>query len=360
MYRRNDRKDWREFDMKRNMQSHRSVLLLILGVVLCGLAIISIEMFLTQRGIRGERHDPSDGQEVLKRHVVMYSSLQELQLETLKKAFESRYPDIQLDYYCAGTGKILTKVSTERQQGGIQADLLWIGDPDSYISFLDADLLVPYSSPHARDIPSAFSFSDPRLTTARLIVMGFAYNTRLINGDALPASWEDLPKISGVVFADPTSSGTMLYTLRTLCRNPKYGKEFWKALATSGAEVCSGSAATGYQVGAGNYQVGIVPDYVAAMVRNMGLPVGFVYPDDLVVIPSPIALFRDSPNPDEGRMLFDFILSDEGQRVLASVDIIPARGNLAAAINSFVESEASNSQEDRQKLLEWFDMLFIR
>lgn len=101
--------------MKRNMQSHRSVLLLILGVVLCGLAIISIEMFLTQRGIRGERHDPSDGQEVLKRHVVMYSSLQELQLETLKKAFESRYPDIQLDYYCAGTGKILTKVSTERQ-----------------------------------------------------------------------------------------------------------------------------------------------------------------------------------------------------------------------------------------------------
>lgn len=152
----------------------------------------------------------------------------------------------------------------------------------------------------------------------------------------------------------------MLYTLRTLCRNPKYGKEFWKALATSGAEVCSGSAATGYQVGAGNYQVGIVPDYVAAMVRNMGLPVGFVYPDDLVVIPSPIALFRDSPNPDEGRMLFDFILSDEGQRVLASVDIISARGNLSAAINSFVESEASNSQEDRQKLLEWFDMLFIR
>lgn len=344
--------------MKKTRWSCRMMILFCLFLVSVVAGIVIVCIFLPRRAERA--FPPGIVRKEMKRRVVVYSSLQELQLEALKQAFEARYPDILLDYYCAGTGKILTKVSTERQQGDILADLLWVGDPDSYASYLDADLLVSYSSAYEDDIPEQFQFTDARLTAARLIVMGFAYNIREMKGKKLPATWDDLLATDGVVFADPASSGTMLYTLRALICDPRYGWGYWEALKASGAEVCGGSGATGYQVGTGVYQVGIVPDHIAAMVRNMGLPVAFTYPDDCIVIPSPIALFKESPNPEEGMLLFDFILSDEGQAVLASVDIVPVRGAHASLTNTSNDMNRDGESPDRQELLERFDSLFLK
>ncbi len=342
---------------RKRLLYHTTILfLLFLISIIAGTVLIYVRLHRQTEQV----FSPEIAPERMKRHVVIYSSLQESQLEALKLAFEAQHPDVLLDYYCAGTGKILTKVSAERQQGAIQADLLWVGDPDSYTTYLDADLLISYSSQYEDDIPEQFRFADSRLTAARLIVMGFAYNTREMKGKRPPATWNDLLSTDRVVFADPASSGTMLYTLRALTRDSRYGWDYWKALKASGAEVCGGSGATGYQVGVGVYQVGIVADHVAAMVRNMGLPVAFVYPEDCLVIPSPIALFKDSPNPEEGRLLFDFILSDAGQAVLASVDIVPVRGGFSLPPHTSVDMDEAAGSPVRQELLDRFDALFLR
>ena len=38
--------------------------------------------------------------------VMLYSSMQEDQLVAIKKGFEAKYPDIVMDYYFAGTGRV--------------------------------------------------------------------------------------------------------------------------------------------------------------------------------------------------------------------------------------------------------------
>ncbi len=61
--------------------------------------------------------------------VMMYSSMQEDQLVAIKRGFEAKYPGIVMDYYFAGTGRVITKIATEHQAGQVAADVIWVGDP---------------------------------------------------------------------------------------------------------------------------------------------------------------------------------------------------------------------------------------
>ena len=40
----------------------------------------------------------------------------------VKKGFEAKYPGVVMDYYFAGTGKVITKITTEHQAGQVAAD----------------------------------------------------------------------------------------------------------------------------------------------------------------------------------------------------------------------------------------------
>ncbi len=47
--------------------------------------------------------------------VMLYSSMQEQQLQAIEQAFEAKYPGVDMEYYYAGGGKLVTKMTTEAQ-----------------------------------------------------------------------------------------------------------------------------------------------------------------------------------------------------------------------------------------------------
>ena len=47
--------------------------------------------------------------------VMLYSSMQEAQLQAIEQAFEAKYPTVDMEYYYAGGGKLVTKMTTEAQ-----------------------------------------------------------------------------------------------------------------------------------------------------------------------------------------------------------------------------------------------------
>ena len=104
--------------------------------------------------------------------VMLYSSMQEDQLVAIKKGFEAKYPDIVMDYYFAGTGRVITKIATEHQAGQVAADVIWVGDPSDYLSFKKEGILEKYSSPEASAIASKFIDPDGFYTGARMMNMG--------------------------------------------------------------------------------------------------------------------------------------------------------------------------------------------
>ena len=48
----------------------------------------------------------------------------------------------------------------------------------------------------------------------------------------------------------------------------------------------------------------------------------------MLVIPSPIAVFRNSPNVDAAKKFVDFVLSKDGQVIIANEGTLPVRADV--------------------------------
>lgn len=302
--------------------------------------------------------------------VMLYSSLKEKQLSALKEAFEAKYPGIQMDYYQAGTGKIKTKIATEQQAGQVAADILWVGDSSDYITFKDQGILEPYVSEESSNINDSFKDKDNLYCGARLIVMGIAYNPTMLSEENIPTSWNDLLKdeFKGqIIMTDPTEAGTTAYFVGSLANSEKYGWEYFEKIAAMGTELDSGTSGTHNNVAAGGYKACVAVDYVTHTLEKQGSPIKFSYPkEDIISIYSPIALVKNSANQENGKLLYDFILSKEGQNVLVSTEVTPIRDDCTPE-GSLTPSEISESSlkidesilvSTKQETLDHFDQLF--
>lgn len=263
--------------------------------------------------------------------VMVYSSMQEDQLIAIKEAFENKYPGVKMEYYFAGTSKVITKIATEAQAGHVDADVIWVGDPADYVSFKEQNILQQYTSPEASTIDAAYIDADGYYTGARMMNMGIAYNTGLVTPEEAPQSWNDLldPKWNDqIVMTDPGTAGTTKYWRNAIMCSEKYGADFIQKLKDNGCYLESGTTATHNQLAASAYKVGVCLDYVTANLANEGSPIAFVYPEDTVSIFSPIGLVANCANEENGKLLYDFILSKEGQEVLVANNLISVRSDV--------------------------------
>lgn len=301
--------------------------------------------------------------------VMLYSSMQEDQLIAVKEGFEKKYPNVKMDYYFAGTGKVITKIATEHQSGQVAADVIWVGDPSDYIGFKKEGILAQYTSPESGAIADKFIDPDGYYTGARMMNMAIGYNTTLVTEEEAPTSWNDLLDAkwnNQIVMTDPSSAGTTKYFVGALLSNPAYGEEYFKKLKENGCELESGTTATHNQVAAGAYKVGIMLDYVSQNLIDEGSPIGFKYLDsDLVSIFSPIGLVEGCANEDNGKLLYDFILSKEGQEILVENNLLSVRDDVeqkgesvdtiaAAAMDVDLQSLSDQSDE----IINTFDSIF--
>lgn len=300
--------------------------------------------------------------------VMMYSSMQEDQLMAIKKAFEAKYPNIKMEYYFAGTSKVITKIATEAQAGQVDADVIWVGDPADYVSFIEQNILQQYSSTEAATIDSAYIDKEGYFTGARLMNMGISYNTTLVAPEEAPQSWNDLLDEKWndqIVMTDPGSSGTSKYWRNAIMCNDKYGVEYIRKLKENGCYLESGTTAAHNQIAASAYKVGVCLDYVTANLANEGSPIAFVYPEDTVSIFSPLGLVANCANEENGKLLYDFILSKEGQEVLVENNLISVRSDVdqkgtdvAAIAAKAMEASMSDMVEQEEVNAEAFDSIF--
>lgn len=311
--------------------------------------------------------ESTSGGETYSGKVMLYSSMQEDQLIAIKQGFEKKYPGITMEYYFAGTSKVVTKISTEAQAGHVDADVIWVGDAADYVSFKEQGILQPYSSPEADgEIDAAYIDPEGYYTAARLVGVGIAYNTTTVSADEAPKTWEDLldPKWNDqIVMSDPGTAGTTMYWMNAMMCSDKYGADYMQKLHDNGCYLESGTTATHNQLAAGAYQVGVCLDYVSANLIAEGSPIAFLYPEETVSIASPIGLVNDCNNEENGKLLYDFILSKEGQEILVANNLVSVRNDVQqsvdlSAIPSFLDCDLAKLAENSETNLNTFNAMY--
>ena len=300
--------------------------------------------------------------------VMLYSSMQEDQLIAIKEGFNKKYPDVNMEYYFAGTGKVITKIATEAQSGQVGADVIWVGDPADYASFKKENILQTYSSPEADKIDPAYIDPEGYYTGARMMNMGISYNTNLVSEEEAPKTWNDLldPKWNDqIVMTDPGSSGTSKYWRNAIMTHSKYGVDYMQKLRDNGTYLESGTTATSNQLAAGAYKISVSLDYVTANLANEGSPLGFIYPEDTVSIFSPLGLVAKAKNEDNGKLLIDFILSKEGQEILVKNNLISVRSDVdqgdtdvPGIAEKALDFDLDDAVENEEKNAEEFNRIF--
>ena len=300
--------------------------------------------------------------------VMLYSSMQEAQLQAIEAAFEAKYPGVDMEYYYAGGGKLVTKMTTEAQNGGqIAGDLVWLGDPSDYEAFKANGWLAQYTSPETDHIAAEYSDKDGYYTAGRLVTMGIAWFIGVDDEEA-PKTWNDLldPKWQNqIIMTDPSQASTTKYWMAAMMQSPKYGEAYFQKLKDNGVELESGTTATHNRVADASYQVGICLDYVSANLIAEGSPMNFHYTtEDVITMTSPIGLIKGCANEENGKLLYDFILSKEGQEVLVANNLVSVRDDVEmkvdtsaiAAIN--MEVDYTDLGENLQSYLDTFNKIF--
>jgi len=259
--------------------------------------------------------------------ITIYTSVPEKIMDTIKADFEARFPEITLDVFRAGTGKVMAKLAAEMEAGAIAADLLWVAEPSSYEALKDKGVLLQFTPAEAEALPTEFRDPDGYYYAGRLICMVVGYNAEV---EPKPTGWKDLlnPAYKGKIgMATPVKSGAALATVGALTTHPDFGWKFYEDMAANGAMQLKSNSMVAEQLATGELAVGIVLDYMIRKAKAKGSPVDYVWPvEGAILIPSPIAIFNTSQNPEAAKVFVNYALSKEGQKALVELgNFIPVR-----------------------------------
>ncbi len=257
----------------------------------------------------------------------VYTSMKESMIGDLKTAFVKKHPDVKVDFQSAGAGKLMAKIAAERESGKIMADVLWTSEVPDFYQLKAQGILLPYIPQDIKAILNPLPDYDGSFTAVRLGTLGIAYNTRLIK--EAPKTWADLQKSAfkgAYGIANPALSGTAYMSVAVLSK--AFGWPYFEALRANGAKMGKGSGQVVDDTASGDLVASLAVDYITLDKIDKGATLALVYPPEMLVIPSPIAIFRNSPNVEAAKKFVDFVLSKDGQLIIANEGTLPVRSDV--------------------------------
>ena len=254
----------------------------------------------------------------------VYTSMKESMIGKIKAGFAEKHPDIKLDYQSAGAGKLMAKIAAERESGKILADVLWTSEVPDFYQMKAQGLLLNYTPTEFKSLLNPLPDYDGSFTAVRLGTLGVAYNTRFVK--EAPKTWDDLKKPAfkrAFGIANPALSGTAYMSVAVLSK--AFGWQYFEALRANGAKMGKGSGQVVDDTASGDLVASLGVDYITLDKIDKGATLALAYPPEMLVIPSPIAILKNSPNADAAKKFVDFVLSKEGQTIVANEGTLPVR-----------------------------------
>ena len=187
-------------------------------------------------------------------------------------------------------------------------------------------MIAPYYSPQRKFFPGnnpekAGYFAPDYISP---VVLG--YNTNLLKRDEVPKTYADLldPKWKGKMFLDDEDYDWFVVLMHHFGKQK--GNDYMKKLAANGVSLRRGRVLQTQMVIAGERPIGIALHGNSLLdFKEKGAPIDYVILDPYFAKPSEMMLARYAPHPHAAALYIDWVLSEEGQSLMASFGRISAR-----------------------------------
>ena len=256
--------------------------------------------------------------------LIIYTSMKETLIKGIVDGFKKQNPDIDVDYQSAGAGKLMAKIAAERQSGKILADVIWTSEVPDFYKMKEEGILAKYESPVLKETVNPFDDYDGSFHAARLGTLGIVINTDKVKTP--PTQWSDLLKpefTNGFGIANPALSGTSYMSVALLER--QFGWEYFDKVKANGGRIGKGSGQVIDDTASGELTACLGVDYITNAKIKKGAHIQMCYPPEMLVVPSPVAIFKDTTKMDAAKKFVDYLLSKEAQTLVAEQGTIPVR-----------------------------------
>ena len=259
--------------------------------------------------------------------LTIYSSTDTERMVDLIDAFQRRHPRVTVNYHLLDTIDIYDRATAEMDAGKAGADLLLSSAMDLQIKLVNDGYAAPFRSTETDALPAWASWRNE--------AFGFTYEPAVIiyNQALAPQLAEVTTRFdlaqhltldvgylrNRVVTYDPERSG-LGFMFGT--QDAIQSEDFWylaRSLGNMGVDLETSSAAMINKVASGEALIAynVLGSYAKARARD-NPDLAITIPRDYCLVMSRIAVIaRTARNPDAAGLFIDFLLSREGQELIA-------------------------------------------
>jgi iron(III) transport system substrate-binding protein len=290
----------------------------------------------------------------------IYTSAQNDDMGPLVAAFEKKY-GIKVNVWRASSEKVLQRAVQEARGNKHTMDVAETNGPE--LEALSREkILTAVKSPHLADLIAPAIRPHGEWVGTRLNVFVQAYNTKAVKKEELPKTWEDLanPKWKGKLGIEQEDSDWLAGQFAEL-GEARATKVFKDIVTANGVSVRKGHTLLTQLVQSGEIPLALtVYNYKAEQLKNKGAPIDWFTIGPAIARPNGIGVAAKAPHPHAAVLFFDFEISEEGQKILASRDFVPTNKKIDTPLNKipmkFVDARVA--LDEYQKWEKLYDELF--
>lgn len=231
------------------------------------------------------------------------------------QAFKKIYPFVNAQVWRAKTRQVVQRVISEANAGRNIADVVK-PSTDLLPALLEKNLLGRYETP-IRSIYPAHSKA-PLFTSINYAFRVFAFNPRKLSRQDVPKSWEELlqPKWKGQILFDESSLEEVVALYAA------WGKEktvnYFTRLSQQNLLIRVGRDTTTQMMMAGEAPLAVTTyAYSNESLRATNAPIDWIAEDLVPALIYPLTMARNAPHPYSAALFYDFLLSEQGQQLIA-------------------------------------------
>lgn len=251
--------------------------------------------------------------------VVYYTSIELKVAEALAKAFEQRYPGIDVVVERNGAERQFSKIGQEYSSKIYNVDVVNSSDASHFFFWKSEGWLAAALPEEVQQrYPAQAYDAEGYYAVMRASLSVIAYNTQLVQPAEVPKSFTELldPKWRGkLVKAHPGYSGTILTATFQMARD--LGWDYFSKLAAQQVMQVQSSTDPPRKVVAGERAVMVDGnEYNAILEKERGAPIEIVYASEgspLVVGPS--GIMKNAPHPNAARLFQAWTFTKEAQQL---------------------------------------------
>lgn len=270
---------------------------------------------------------------------IIYANMDVTAMKPLTDGFIKKFPGVKATSVHISGAAIITRVESESRAGRSLSDVVLSGQL-GVLALLDRKIFGRYRSPEREFYRDGSKDKEGLWTAYMNNVMVSVYNTRQVKKEETPRTLEDLlkPRWKGKLAMDSQSYvwfGTILQHL-----GEEAGLRFMRRLNEQNLSHQRGRRLMTQLVAASEFDMAVETNLNSVLsLSRQGAPLWFATMPPFFLSPSLVFMTANAPHPFAGALFTDYLLSEEGQKILVTTNRMPAHTKVKSPESQLLEGQ---------------------